>query len=97
MANLIITDVFSADTQALAGAVFNTVAQVGTWAGIAIMAVISASVTEESSWPDKASSEALMQGYRTVFWACFALMVLMTLVGMWGLRAVKKIGVTADP
>ena len=38
-----------------------------------------------------------MQGYRTVFWACFALMVLMTLVGMWGLRAVKKIGVTADP
>ena len=93
VANLLITDVFPTQTQALAGAVFNTAAQLGTSIGIAIMAVVSTSVTDQSSIADKTSPEALMQGYRAVFWACLALMLLTTFMGLWGLRRVKKVGV----
>ena len=96
VASLIITVVFPPQTQALAGAIFHTVAQLGTSMGIAIMAVISASVIDRSSLRDKTSPEALMQGYRATFWARFALMVMMTLVGMWGLRKMTKLGVKSD-
>ncbi|KAL9099678.1 MAG: hypothetical protein Q9163_004852 [Psora crenata] len=93
VANLIITDSFPDSTQALAGAVFNTVSQFGTAVGIAVMAVISTSVTNESSTADKTSPDALMVGYRAAFWACFALMVLATLTGAIGLRNVWRVGV----
>ena len=92
VANLIITDVFPTQTQALAGAVFETVAQLGTSIGIAIMAVISASVTGRLSTPDKSSPDALMHGYRAVFWACFALMIITTFIGIWCLRGLRSIG-----
>ncbi|KAH8879952.1 putative transporter [Thozetella sp. PMI_491] len=92
VANVIITNSFSEDTQALAGAVFNTVAQFGNSVGIMIMAVISASVTLESQYPDKSSPEALLLGYRAVFWTCFALMVVATVAGAVGLRRVGKLG-----
>ena len=92
MANLIITDIFPVETQALAGAVYQVVAQIGTSIGIAVMAVVSNAVTDRSPLSDKSSPDALMQGYRAVFWACFAMMVLSTLVGAWGLRGVTMIG-----
>ena len=68
--------------------------QLGTSFGIAIMimAVLSASITKGSSLTDKTSPEALMRGYRAAFWACFALMVMMTLVRMCGLRKATKLG-----
>ncbi|KAH8884408.1 putative transporter [Thozetella sp. PMI_491] len=96
VANLIITDAFSPKTQALAGAVFNTVAQFGVSLGLMLMAIISSSVTMKSSNPEKASPDALMDGYRAVFWACFAMMVLACVVGVFGLRRVGKVGLKRE-
>ncbi|KAJ5513772.1 hypothetical protein N7463_003324 [Penicillium fimorum] len=96
VANLIITDAFTPKTQGLAGAVFNTVAQFGTSIGFTIFAIISASVTQDSSYSDKGSPEALMIGYRTVFWACFGLMLAACGVGVLGLRKIGKIGLKRD-
>lgn len=96
IANLIIADTFSPSTQALAGAVFNTVAQFGNSLGLMVMAVISSGVTRESDYPDKASPEALMAGYRATFWALFALMLGAVLVGMLGLRKVGKVGLKRE-
>lgn len=71
-------------------------AQFGTSIGIAIMAVISSSFSEADQESDQTPGEVLMQGYRAVFWACFALMLLTVPIGMWGLRAVKQIGSRKD-
>ncbi|KAG8529659.1 uncharacterized protein KY384_005140 [Bacidia gigantensis] len=91
VANLLITSIFPRETQALAGAVYQVMSQLGISIGIAILAVISNSVTDSSPLPDKESPDALLKGYRAVFWACFAMMVLSTLVGAWGLRGWKTI------
>ncbi|GFF61669.1 putative transporter [Aspergillus lentulus] len=96
VANLIITDVFSPATQGLAGAVFNTIAQFGTSVGLTLFAIISASVTKESSYVQKGSPEALLLGYKAVFWTCFALMLLATGIGAWGLRTVGKVGLKRE-
>ena len=96
VANLLITETFPEDTQALAGAVFNTVAQFGSSLGIVIMAVISASATAASSFEDKNSPEALLVGYRAVFWACLAFSLLATFAGMVGLRKAGKVGIKKD-
>ena len=97
VANLVITDIFPKETQALAGGVYQAVSQLGISIGIAVMAVVSNSVTDRSSPEDKSSPEALLKGFRAVFWACFGMMVLSTLVGMWGLRGRKSIGKNHDP
>lgn len=49
VSNLVITGVFPAKTQALAGGVFNTVAQIGKSVGLALSAVIATSITLQSS------------------------------------------------
>ena len=61
---LIVSDVFPAKTQALAGAVFNTLAQLGTSIGLTTLSVISRGVTKEIGNESKGSSAALMEGYR---------------------------------
>jgi hypothetical protein len=60
------------------------------------MAVISATVTKDSEASDKASPEALMQGYRTSFWTLFAWMVTACLIGGVGLRRLGTVGVKKD-
>jgi hypothetical protein len=82
--------------QGLAGAVFNTIAQFGTSIGLTLFAIISASVTKESSYVQKGSPEALLLGYKAVFWTCFALMLLATGIGAWGLRTVGKVGLKRE-
>jgi hypothetical protein len=79
-------------TQALAGAVFNTVAQFGTSIGLTVTSVIAASVTSNSTYAAKQSLKALMHGYQAVFWACFAAMVAACGAGAVGLRKVGKVG-----
>jgi MFS family permease len=91
-----VTDVFPKKKQALAGAVFNTVAQFGNSLGLAVMAIISSSVTRNSSFKSKNSPEALMLGYRAVFWASFVIMILACGVGWFGLRRVGKVGLKKD-
>lgn len=75
---------------------FNTCAQLGTSIGLTITSVISDSRTAGTSFEDKSSPQALMTGYRAVFWALFAWMIVVLCAGVAGLRKVGKIGVKRD-
>lgn len=76
--------------KALSGAVFNTCAQLGGAVGMSVTQLIASSVTKGSSYPDKSSPEALMQGYRAAFWTMFAWMVFLCIVCLVGMRKVGK-------
>lgn len=93
---LIVSDVFPTRMQALAGAVFNTLAQLGTSIGFTTMSVISVSVTKESDFRNKSSPEALMVGYRASFWTLFAWMLVACAIGVFGLRKMGRIGEKRD-
>ncbi|EFR04066.1 integral membrane protein [Nannizzia gypsea CBS 118893] len=95
IAHLMITDIFPSSTQALAGAVFNTIAQLGSSVGLSAIAVISAAVEKSSPFPDQ-SPKAIMAGYRAAFWACFGTMLIVAFIGFVGLRNVRKLGVGDD-
>ncbi len=96
IANLLITSVFPAKTQALAGGVFNTISQIGKTVGLALAAVIAASVTAKSDYENKASPKALLEGYIATFWLCFGLILLTIAISLWGLRRVGKVGHKRD-
>lgn len=83
---IVISQVFPEDTKALAGAVFNTVAQFGTALGLAAIGIIADSVTEKSPYEDKKSGEALFEGYKAAFWSAFALTLTIAVVAVVGLR-----------
>jgi Na+/melibiose symporter-like transporter len=83
---LIVSDVFPERTQALAGAVFNTLSQLGGSIGVCSMSVVSAAAIKASHEVDKDSSTALAEGYRASFWALFAIMSVVCLIGGVGLR-----------
>ncbi|PVI02288.1 MFS general substrate transporter [Periconia macrospinosa] len=93
---LIISDVFPKHMQALSGAVFNTCAQLGTAIGLSATQVIASSVTNDSSYANKSSPDALMEGYRAAFWTMFGWMVFVCLVCVVGMRRVGVIGVKRD-
>ena len=93
---LIVSDVFPPTTQALAGAVFNTVAQFGISLGLTIISVISTSVTNHSKDPDKTSPAALLVGYRASFWACAAWIAMAVVTCAVTLRKVGKVGSKRD-
>ena len=93
---LVVSDVFPPRTQALAGAVFNTVAQFGTSIGLTVMAVVSSSATQRSRFADKQGPEALLVGYRASFWAGFAWTAVACVVGAFGLRKVGRVGLKKD-
>lgn len=96
VSNLVITSVFPARTQALAGGVFNTIAQIGKSVGLATSGVIAATVTAHSNFEDKGSPMALMEGYRAAFWYTFAGSVATALVFTWGLRGIGRVGVKRE-
>lgn len=92
ISNLVITSHFPQKTQALAGGVFNTIAQVGKSTGLATAAVLAASVTEKTESKSAVVSDALFEGYHAVFWYCFALSTSSLAFSCWGLRRVGKVG-----
>jgi nitrate/nitrite transporter NarK len=96
VSNLVITSVFPARTQALAGGVFNTVSQIGKSVGLTIAAVIASSITAQSSKGGIDSTEALMDGYRAALWYCFGVSVLSSAICIWGLRNIGKVGTKRD-
>lgn len=96
ISNLVITALFPARDQALAGGVFNTVAQIGKSVGLASSAVIAASVTQHSNVVNKESPRALMEGYRAAFWYVFSLSCATGLLFAWGLRGIGKVGMKRD-
>ncbi|CAN9444617.1 unnamed protein product [Alternaria alternata] len=96
VSNLVITSVFPARTQGLAGGVFNTVAQIGKSVGLATSAVIASSVTEHSVYVEKESPAALMEGFRAAFWYLFALSCATGLLLGWGLRGIGRVGMKRE-
>lgn len=90
---IVITDIFPDDTQALAGAVFNTSAQFGQALGLAVMQVVSTVVTAQSHSPE---TQALLEGYRASFWTMFGFMLLCTVVSYLGLRKAGRVGLKRD-
>lgn len=93
---LLVSEVFSDQTQALAGAVFNTVAQFGQAIGLALIGVVSDSVTQKSAYADKNSPQALLVGYRAGFWTCTGWMFFACLIGALGLRKSGRVGLKRD-
>jgi len=88
--------VFPAKTQALAGGVFNTISQIGKSVGLALVAVIAASVTARSESKGKTSEEAQLEGYHATFWFCFASVLVTIAISLWGLRNIGKVGHKRD-
>ncbi|KZF26937.1 integral membrane protein [Xylona heveae TC161] len=92
VANLLITSVFPAKTQGLAGGVFNTVSQIGKSVGLVLVALIAGNITSETRFANKSSPDALMVGYRAAFWFCFALCTSTLALALWGLHRIGKVG-----
>ena len=90
---IVITDVFPDNTQALAGAVFNTSAQFGCALGLAVMQVVSKVVTQESA---REEEKALMKGYRASFWTMLGFMAVCAVIGFLGLRKAGRVGLKRD-
>jgi hypothetical protein len=110
--SLVICRAFPADSQALAGGVFNTISQLGNSIGLAVTAAIAASVSTHDhnvvgtlSAGGSSATDAntpfqtagrLLQGYRAVYWTIFGGMVVVCLASFLGLRHVGKVGVKED-
>ncbi|KIW03748.1 uncharacterized protein PV09_05055 [Verruconis gallopava] len=101
---LIISSEFPEETQALAGAVFNTLAQFGMSLGVTLCQVVALAVSAKDSGqvlssnrygPDE-ERKSLLGGYRASFWSMFAFGATCALVAAGGLRKAGKVGVKRD-
>ena len=86
MSNLVISDAFPAEIQSLAGGVFNVVAHFGNSFGLSVIAVIAASVAENSGLEEHDHRAALMKGCRPAFWTIFGSTALVVVIAFFGLR-----------
>jgi MFS family permease len=99
---IIVSDTFPEKTQALAGAVFNTVAQIGMSLGMGLCQVVALGVQggdgsgESAPVPDEADATAVLKGYRASFWTVFAYMAVCIMVSIVGLRNVGKVGLKRE-
>lgn len=93
---IVVSEGFPEDTQALAGAVFNTVACFGMAFGLNSMQVVSLLVTKGTQYRDKKSPVALLQGYQASFWTMFGMTIACSLLCIGGLRKMGKIGLKKD-
>jgi MFS family permease len=88
---IIITEIFPEENHAVAGAVFNTAAQLGNAMGLAVMQVISKWVTKQHETV-KSPLNALLEGYRATFWTMLALLLTCAIIGVVGLRQAGRVG-----
>ncbi|TLD24817.1 hypothetical protein PspLS_05454 [Pyricularia sp. CBS 133598] len=104
---IVVSESFPEQTQALAGAVFNTVAQLGLslCVGVCQVVALGVSATEGGvghggSGSQDAGTQAyvasLLKGYRASFWTIFGYMLLCTAVAVVGLRNVGKVGINRN-
>ncbi|KAL8895231.1 MAG: hypothetical protein Q9192_003764 [Flavoplaca navasiana] len=89
VSNLIISNAYPGEEQSLAGGVFNQVSQIGNSVGLALTAAIAASITEHD---DATGVDALLKGYRAVFWTIFASMGVVVVVTFFGLKKGGLVG-----
>ncbi|KAH7009486.1 major facilitator superfamily domain-containing protein [Ilyonectria destructans] len=94
IANVVITDAFPEKTQALAGGVFNMIAQIGKSVGIATTAIIAARVSAQAGGDD--AKEALLLGYKAGWWYNSAMGLVAVPLTLWGLKRVEKLGVKRE-
>ncbi|KAJ1556086.1 hypothetical protein HK405_007381 [Cladochytrium tenue] len=92
--SLIITSAFPPEGQALAGGVFNVVAQLGSFAGLAATTLITTAVSASDPYGDPTAT--LLKGYRAAFWSCFAATIVVCGIGFFGLRNAGKVGLKRD-
>jgi MFS family permease len=104
---IIVSDTMPEETQALAGAVFNTVAQIGLSLGMGMCQVVALGVQGErgdgqasgshgESSAGSADDEKLLKGYRASFWTMFAYMLVCVVVAIVGLRKTGRVGLKRD-
>lgn len=102
---IVVSDSFPEGTQALAGAVFSTVAQFGTSLGVGICQVAAlgvmgsdANLNGDSSGATSSQDDAgdMLKGYRAGFWTMFALMVCCVVIAIGGMRRTGKVGLKKD-
>jgi MFS family permease len=93
---IVVSEVFPDDTQAVAGAVFNTAGQFGLSIGLALIGIVSESFIQRSPHADKTGPEALADGYRAAFWTAFGWMLLICVVALVSLRKVERVGLKRD-
>ena len=103
---VIVSDSFPEKTQALAGAVFNTVAQFGMSLGMGSCQVVALGIqgsatggghghASEGAFEDQ-DEVAVLKGYRASYWLMFAYMVVCGLIALVGLRKAGKVGLKRD-
>jgi MFS family permease len=103
---IIVSDSFPEKTQALAGAVFNTVAQFGMSLGVGSCQVVALGmqdrVTTKSEHGDVESGskgqddETVLEGYRASYWLMFGYMVLCIAIAVVGLRKAGRVGLKKE-
>ena len=103
---IIVSDSFPERDQALAGAVFNTVAQFGMSLGMGSCQVVALGVIgsdESGSETDGSHGGAgsndpgeLLKGYRASFWTMFGYMLVCVVIAVAGLRKAGKVGLKKD-
>lgn len=94
--NLVITSAFPDNTQALAGGVFNTIAQIGKSVGLALTAVIANSISLRMEGSGKSHELVLLEGYKGAFWFCLGLTASVIVVSLLGLRNIGRLGVKRE-
>lgn len=105
---IIVSDNFPEDTQALAGAVFNTVAQFGMSLGMGSCQVVALGVQGENASSgggghgggafadEEKDNGALLKGYRASYWMMFGYMVVCGAIAVVGLRRAGKVGLKRE-
>lgn len=99
ISNLAITSLFPVRTQALAGGVFNTLAQIGNSVGLAITSIVAASVTASERSHEVGNVDVtgtLWDGYRATFWTCFGAYVVSSFICAGGMRGLGKVGLKVE-
>ena len=94
IANLVMTAAFPDKMQALAGGVFNMLAQIGKSVGIATSAVIARQITAQSNVAGL--KEALLLGYQAGWWYNCALSFVSVAVSFGGLRTLGKLEIKRE-
>ncbi|KAJ4076064.1 hypothetical protein NW769_015372 [Fusarium oxysporum] len=94
IAMLVVTDTFPVKTEALAGGVFNMLAQIGKSVGIASTVIVAQQVS--SSAKASTDEEILLQGYVAGWWYNTGLSFVSVLLGLWGLRNIGRLGIKED-
>ncbi|CAG5160146.1 uncharacterized protein ALTATR162_LOCUS5748 [Alternaria atra] len=106
---IIVSDNFPEKTQALAGAVFNTVAQFGMSLGMGSCQVVALGVQVKSGSAGSAGhgdgeggafedqdDVALLKGYRASYWLMFGYMLVCMMIAIVGLRKAGKVGLKRE-